>query len=95
MQFGHTAEECKQACCRNCGEEGHVAVACPRPKKCHGCGSLAHLFRDCTDLRKSYAAAVSEDGPSTSRPAAGQDAGGEAQKDVPVPEVSMAAQAEA
>ncbi|CAB1350063.1 unnamed protein product, partial [Coregonus sp. 'balchen'] len=41
-----------------CGWEAHEAKDCGESKKCHGCGSSAHLWRECSARQKSYAAAA-------------------------------------
>ena len=33
--------------CFNCGEPGHIAADCPKPKKCKHCGKTGHLSSDC------------------------------------------------
>ncbi|XP_074361423.1 uncharacterized protein LOC141701688 [Apium graveolens] len=35
--------------CYNCGEKGHIASQCPKPKviSCYSCGQPGHLSRDC------------------------------------------------
>ncbi|CAB1331440.1 unnamed protein product [Coregonus sp. 'balchen'] len=38
--------------------EAHEAKDCDESKKCHGCGSSAHLWRECTACHKSYAVAA-------------------------------------
>ena len=56
--FGHTAANCGNVRCRNCNEEGHISTTFHKPRKCHGCGSIGHLFRDCPGTGRSYADAV-------------------------------------
>uniref|UniRef100_A0A673WBY2 CCHC-type domain-containing protein n=1 Tax=Salmo trutta TaxID=8032 RepID=A0A673WBY2_SALTR len=50
-EYGHVTAACSTGKCRFCksGEE------CDEPKACHGCGSSAHLWRDCPARHRSYA----------------------------------------
>ncbi|XP_074362624.1 uncharacterized protein LOC141702944 [Apium graveolens] len=47
----HGGDICSRAdgLCYNCGEKGHIASQCPKPKviSCYSCGQPGHLSRDC------------------------------------------------
>lgn len=68
--YGHIADDCLQRRCRNCDELGHIMADCTKAKKCSLCGSDAHLYRHCTEVGSSYAAAVRND--VVEAPASGQ-----------------------
>ncbi len=36
--------------CYNCKQNGHAAKYCPEPRKCHLCGIIDHLARDCRSI---------------------------------------------
>ena len=55
---GHTEASCGGLTCRACGEVGHIARACPAPKKCHGCGAEDHLVRRCPGGQRAPAVVV-------------------------------------
>ena len=45
--------------CLNCGDEGHLAIKCPKPRvevgqrPCFGCGKKGHIARNCPDKANS------------------------------------------
>lgn len=49
---------CSQERCRNCGELGHTASGCSKPKCCNACGALDHLFRNCPQRKQTYSDAT-------------------------------------
>uniref|UniRef100_A0A8C7NZB8 CCHC-type domain-containing protein n=1 Tax=Oncorhynchus mykiss TaxID=8022 RepID=A0A8C7NZB8_ONCMY len=58
MAYGHILASCSAKKCCFCGSEEHEAKECDEPKACHGCGSRAHLWRDCPARHRSYASAA-------------------------------------
>lgn len=76
--YGHIADDCLQRRCRNCDELGHIMAECRKAKRCSLCGSEAHLYRQCTEVGPTYAAAVQNN--TVEAPAMGQ--GAQQQEDI-------------
>lgn len=60
----HAGDICYRAdgLCYNCGEKGHIATQCSKPKmiSCYSCGKPGHLSRDCPEKGRQIVAETKE-----------------------------------
>ncbi|XP_063947599.1 uncharacterized protein LOC135152058 [Daucus carota subsp. sativus] len=68
----HGGDICYRAdgLCYNCGEKGHIATQCPKPKviSCYSCGKSGHVSRDCPQKGVKQGVETKENRTTTSRP---------------------------